>query len=163
MRKLVLAIAVTIIWAGSSFAQFHQLPQEVSTRFGTLSVNKDRILLFKGRPLDPPVQGNNSLNLGEPIRIGKTDVVLVTDNGGTACPYLYYFVSVSKSGAKATPSFGTCGKLTRIKRIDKSISATLRGYRGPFDPEAERQRADKERHVFIFRDGVVTEKSEPAK
>ena len=76
----------------AALAQFSGLPQEpkrVSTRFGALSVGKDRMLMFKGQKLDPPIEGNNSLNLGVPFRIGSNDVALVIDNGGTACPVLY--------------------------------------------------------------------------
>jgi hypothetical protein len=163
MGKLIIGITMLVVVGTSAFAQVLQVPQEISTRFGSLSVNDDKILLFKGHPLDPPIKGNNSLDLGKLFRIGGTDVVLVRDNGGTACPFLYYFVSVSKSGAKATPSFGTCGELTKIKRIGKSISVTLRDYRGPFEPEAEWQKATKERHVLIFRAGEVTENGKRVK
>ena len=163
MRKVIIGLALLTVVGSGAVAQLLQLPQQVSTRFGVLSVDKNRMLLFDGHPLDPPVQGNNSLDLGNPIRISATDVVLVRDNGGTACPFLYYFVTVSKAGVEVTPSFGTCGKLTNIKRIGKSISVTLRGYRGPFEPEAERRRAAKELHMFILREGVVTEKVKPVK
>lgn len=166
MWKPIVGFVAIVIATGSTFAQLTPLPQEPQetlTRFGSLTVSKDRVLLFNGRLLDPSIVGNNGLDLGKPIRIGATDVVLVRDNGGTACPFLYYFVSVSKSGAKATPSFGTCGELTKIKRIGKSISVTLRDYRGPFEAEAERQKAAKERHVFTFRTGVVTENGKRVK
>jgi hypothetical protein len=74
-------------------------------------VNAVDMLLFRGRPLDPPVHGHNSLDLDHPFRIGETDVVRITDNGGTACPFLYCFVITNKSGGKATPSFGTCNSV----------------------------------------------------
>ena len=129
--KILLAVAALVMAGSSAFAQFSGLPQEpqeTSTRFGALRVGKDRVLLFKGRPLQPRIEGNNSLNLGEPFRLGATDVVLVTDNGGTACPTLYYFVSVTNSGAKATPAFGTCAELTSLKRVGNSISVTMPGF-----------------------------------
>ena len=163
MWTLITGLALLVLPTCSALGQLVQQPQQVSTRFGNLSVNENRMLLFEGRPLSSPAQGNNSLDLGNPISIGQTDVVLVRDNGGTACPFLYYFVTVSKAGVKVTPSFGTCGKLTNIKRIGKSISVTLRGYRGPFEPEAERRRVAKERHEFILREGVVTEKAKTVK
>jgi len=56
----------------------------VPTRFGVLSVNDEQKLLFKGQPFEPPIEGNNSLALGEPYEMGASDVVLVTDNGGTS-------------------------------------------------------------------------------
>ena len=79
---------------------FTQSPNDdlpkVVTRFGTLAVDKDRMLLFNGKPVRPPVQGNNSLDLGTPFDMGASDVVLVKDTGGTACPVLYYFVTVTR-------------------------------------------------------------------
>ena len=131
--------------------------RETATRFGSLTVNSQKILEFNGRPLEPVIKGNNSLSLGEPVRVGATDVVLVTDNGGTACPFLYYFVTASKSGAKATPSFGTCGEIAEVRSVGRSISVVMPGYRGPFEPEKERSKAQRQKHIFIFRDGVVTE------
>jgi hypothetical protein len=152
---LVLALTITQ-------SPMDDLPR-IETRFGTLAVNKDRMLLFKGKPLSPSVQGNSSLDLGTPFRIGATDVVLVTDNGGAACPVLYYFVTVSKSGAKHTPVFGTCEQLSSIKRSGNSILVRMRGFRGPFEPEADRRRAAMQRHLFIFSNGVVTENGKPVK
>jgi hypothetical protein len=154
-------LAGGLIWfaAASSvvFAQIDTQEAEVVTRFGTLAVGRDKTLEFKGRPLDPPIRGNNSLSLGESIRVGPRDVVLVRDNGGTACPYLYYFVTVTESGAKATPSFGTCGKIEDVKLTGKTISVVMPGYRGPFEPQKERREAQKQKHTFVFRDGVVKE------
>ena len=101
------------------------LSEEAVTRFGSLTVNNRRTLEFNGRALEPAITGNNSLSLGEPMRLGATDVVLVRDNGGTACPYLYYFVTVSKFGAKAASSFGTCGEISEVRPGTKSISVVM--------------------------------------
>lgn len=163
MRKLLIGPAMLLVACAGAFAQLPQELQKTSTRFGSLTVNDKRMLLFKGRPLDPPIEGNSSLDLGEPFRIGSTDVVLVTDIGGTACPYLYYFVIVSRSGATATPSFGTCGELTNVKRTGNAISLTMPGYRGPFEPAAEKRKAARQKHVFMFSSGVVTENGKPVK
>lgn len=163
MWKLITGIAVIVVASSSALAQLTQEPQVTSTRFGPVSVGKDKVLLFKGRPLQPKVQGNDSLDLGEPYRIGPTDVVLVIDNGGTACPFLYYFVALTKSGAKATPAFGTCAELTSVKRTGNTLSVYMPGYRGPLEPERERIRAARQRHVFVFRAGVVTENGKPVR
>jgi hypothetical protein len=154
---------MVLVAGASAFAQLPQKSQQTLTRFGSLTVNDQRMLLFKGRPLDPPVQGNSSLDLGEPFRIGSTDVVLAADNGGTACPFLYYFITVSSSGAKATPSFGTCGELTNLKHTGNTISLTMPGYQGPFEPEAEKRKAARQKHVFVFRAGEVTENGKRVK
>ena len=135
MWKAVVASAVLIAATGSVFAQFTQLPQEreeVATRFGSLTIDSDKELLFNGRKLTPSVVGNNSLNMDNPIQIGETDVVLVLDNGGSACPSMYYFVTFSKAGARATKPFGTCADVTSVKQAGNSIRVIMPGYRGPF-------------------------------
>jgi hypothetical protein len=162
MLKLVTGIAVFLVIGSGALVQAQE-SQEVSTRFGVVSVNEDKMLLFKGQPLSPPIEGNNSLDLGAVMPIGVNDVVLVTDNGGTGCPALFYFVSVNRSGVKATPAFGTCSDLTTIKRSGNSIIVAMPGFLGPFQPESARRRAARRRHVFIFRAGVVTENGKPVK
>jgi len=157
MWKVTIAVAALIMVANSVFAQVPQLAQRVQTRFGALSVGDNRVLLFQGHPLSPSMKGNNSLNLGRPLRLGDTDVVLVTDNGGTACPYLYYFVTLNESGAQATHSFGTCNSVFNVKQKDESISVSMHGYRGPFEPEGDRKQAARQTHVFVFHDGMVKE------
>jgi hypothetical protein len=161
MRKLIITLVVSVIANSGAVAQFSELPQEpqkFSTRFGLLTVRKDRMLLFKGHRLNPPIEGNNSLNLGKVFRIGATDVVLVVDNGGSACPYLYCLVSTTKEGAKPTPAFGTCAEYASIRRRRDSIEIRMPGFLGPFESSPKRRKAERERHVFVFRDGLVTEK-----
>src|SRR6266508_3830563 len=99
MEKYILSLLLLV--CGSVAAQE---TNTVSTRFGALTVNDAGVLLFKGAPFKPTIEANNSLDLSKTCEIGAADVVLVTDNGGTACPALYYFVTVTKSGAKATSS-----------------------------------------------------------
>jgi hypothetical protein len=154
MRSVIPGTAVLLV-AGCLFAQEQA---RISTRFGPLTIGKDRELLFRGRPFVPSIVGNNGLDLGQPFHVGTADVVLVSDNGGTACPYLYHFVTVTRSGAKATRAFGTCNAVTRVKPNGNSILVTMRGYRGPFEPESERRRAFGQVHVFVFREGVVNER-----
>lgn len=129
----------------------------VATRFGELSVRRDEVLRFNEQPLEPLLKGNDGLYVGNPFVIGESDVVLVTNVGGTACPRLYWFVSVTRSGARATPSFGTCSVALTVTRAGDTIRVTMRGYRGPFEPEAERSKAAAQTHVFVFHDGVVIE------
>ena len=86
--------------------------------------------------------------------------MLVTIIGGTACPFLYHFVTLTQSGAKATNSFGTCNEAQLVERKGDSISLTMHDYRGPFEPEAERAAAFKRTVIFVFRDGVIFEKRE---
>ena len=160
MSKYILGIAL-LLFAGAGVQA--QETSTIQTRFGALTVNDAGVLLFKGAPLQPTIEANNSLDLSEPYQIGSSDIVLVTDNGGTACPALYYFVTVTKSGAKATPGFGSCSDLIKIKRMGDSISVSMPGYAGPSEPKRAQTRAAREKHVFIYRAGVVTENSKPVK
>ena|SRR2546425_1381502 len=160
MRKFIISITLLLFVSANALAQETNTTR---TRFGALTVSDARVLLFKGAPVEPKIEANNSMDLSEPYQIGASDVVLVTDNGGTSCPALYYFVTVTKSGAKVTPSFGTCSDLIKVKRTGDSISVSMPGYQGPFESKRAQLRAARERHVFIYRAGVITENGKPVK
>ena len=140
-----------------------QEPNAVATRFGALSVSEAGVLLFQSVPVRPTIEANNSLDLSQPYQIGASDVVLVSDNGGTACPALYYFVTVTTSGVRVTPSFGTCSDLIKIKRSGDSISVSMPGYQGPAESKQAQRRAARERHVFNYHAGALTENGKPVK
>jgi hypothetical protein len=134
-------------------------PQDsMATRFGELEVDKNGMLLFNRTPIRPHIQANSRLEIGKPFQIGDADVALITDEGGTACPVQYYFVTVTHSGARTTKAFGTCNELTSIWRKAGTIAVTMRGYLGPFEPPAERRRASEQKHTFVFENGVVMER-----
>ena len=153
----VLVTAALLAVAGHQALAQSEPAYRVTTRFGELSVRRDEVLRFNEQPLEPLLKGGNGLYVGDPFVIGEADVVLITAVGGTACPDLYWFVTVTRSGAKATPSFGTCSVALTVTRSGDSIRVSMRGYRGPFEPEAERSKAAAQTHVFIFHDGVVSE------
>ena len=78
---------------------------QVTTRFGALTVetiagrvNFQGRVLYEGRPLHPDVRGNNALYVAQKFQLAGSDAVLFRDAGGTACPDLWYFVSVSPFG-----------------------------------------------------------------
>lgn len=131
--------------------------QNIPTRFGGMAVSAENVLLYKNHPLDPSVAGNNSLSVIGTYSIGNEDIVLIQDNGGSACPALYYFVTVTASTAKATPSFGTCTDLIEVNKLTDSISIRMPGFLGPFEPVQDQKNAMKEKHIFIFKDNVLTE------
>ena len=163
MRKLIIGLTAFFMIGTGASSRSGQEANEIATRFGVLSVDEDKRLLFKGQPLNPSIDGNNLLELGEVISIGATDVVLVTDIGGAGCPYQYYFVSISGSGVKATPPFGTCAVLTSLKRKGDSITLIMSGFRGPASSEAAKRRASRQRHIFVYRAGVLTHNGRPVK
>jgi hypothetical protein len=128
-----------------------------------LTIGEDNVLLYDGKPLDPEIQGNNSLEIVQTLRLGSSDVALIADNGGSACPTLYYMVSVSAAGPKASATFGTCSDLIRVGQEGDTIWMTMPAYRGPFSSKLEQQRAAKEVHRFVYKSGVVTENGKPIK
>ena|SRR5437870_6609767 len=160
MRKCILGIALLLLIATSTSGQE---TKTIQTRFGALTVSDAGLLLFKGSPVQPKLEADNSLDLSEPYQIGAADVVLITDDYGTACPAIYYFVTINKSGAKLTHSFGTCSDLIKVKRIGDSISLSMPGYKGPLESKRAQTRAARESHVFIYRAGMVTENGKPVK
>jgi hypothetical protein len=44
-----------------------------------------------------------------------------------------------------------------------SVTLTMQGFLGPFEPEAQRKKAFKEKHLIVFQDGAVTDNGKPAK
>lgn len=160
MRKSTITLLLALLIFGIARAQESNT---VATRFGALTVNGDGVLLFKGTPVQPSIQANNSLDLGKPFQIGTSDVVLVTDNGGTACPATLYFVTVTKSGARVTHPFGTCSELIETKRTGDTVAVSMPGFAGPFESKRVQARAARETHVFVYRAGVVTENGKPIK
>src|ERR1700730_19363943 len=102
MCKYIFRITLLMLAACSVLGQE---TNTTTTRFGALTVSDAAVLLFKGAPVQPTIEANNSLDLSEPYQVGASDVVLVTDNGGAAWPALYYFVTLTKSGGQEDPFF----------------------------------------------------------
>jgi len=146
-----------VLLASLSFAVSTALAEDIPIRFGSLKINDKNMLLFKNLPLEPEIQGNNSLSVIGTYQLGNNDVVLIQDNGGTACPALLYFVTVSTSGVKATSAFGTCSDLIDAKQASDSISVTMPGFWGPLGSKAAHRKAAKEKYVFVLKAGVLTQ------
>ncbi len=145
--------------AKPSIQQEVAVVEDIPTRFGSLKINGDNMLLYNNRPLSPEIQGNNSLSTVGTYQIGGSDVVLIQDSGGAACPARLYFVSISNNGVMATAPFGTCSDLIKEKQVVDTIYVEMPGFMGPFEPEAEKIKAAKEWHIFVFKDGVLTRKA----
>lgn len=154
---------LTALLTSLSLASFSGFAEDIPTRFGSLKVNDENILLYKNRPLNPEIQGNNSLSVIGIYQFENSDAVLIQNNGGTACPALLHFVSISKSGAKATSEFGTCSDIIEAKQVADSIFVTMPGFTGPFESKAAQRKAAREKHVYIFKGGVLSENGKPVK
>jgi hypothetical protein len=71
-----------------------------------------------------------AFNIQKTFRIGDTDVIFISDDSGeTHCHTLHFFVTVSKSGAKISPKFGTCNDLSHVKRRADSILIVMNNFR----------------------------------
>lgn len=127
------------------------------TRYGALTINDDtRTLQFKGKPVLPNVEGNNSLSIIATYELGKNDVVLLQSNGGTACPAQYIFITISTAGVRATPEFGTCSDIIHVTSdLKNSVKVVMIGTTGPFEPSAARRKAGMSKAVFRYLNGVM--------
>lgn len=165
MRTTTTVLAAALVWALGTAALAGT--KTIPTRYGDLTITfEDRVnfegrLFFHGKPLHPDVRGNNALYQRETFHLANADVLLFEDNGGTACPTLWYFVTMSSGGAAATHAFGSCGDLIGIARRGQTITVKAHGYAGPFESQAERAKAAPATHTYVFRDGVATENGKP--
>ena len=71
---------------------------------------------------------------------------------GTACPAQYYFLAIGKNFSRITNSFGTCSDLIKVNKSknQKKIILTMPGFRGPFESNAERNKAAKQRYTYEY-------------
>lgn len=109
-----------------------------------------------------PVQGNNDLHIVAHFEMDDKDIVLLQDTGGTACPALYRFATLTPQGIAATAEFGTCSGIAAVA-LDEAPSGVpepvvaMTGSRGPFEPPEEQRRAHMQLHRFVLRQGQVQE------
>ena len=160
MLKYFVLVASLLLLGSPVFAEDEGT--DITTRYGALQINDENALLYKNKPLNPPIHGNSSLQEVGTYQLGKSDVILIQDNGGSACPVQLYFVTVSASGVKATPAFGTCTDYFDVKKMADSISVTMSAWIGLTASEALQRKAAKEKdHVFLFKGGILTENGKP--
>lgn len=127
------------------------------TRYGVLTINDDtRTLQFKGKPVLPTDEHNNSLSIVATYELGKNDVVLLQNNGGTACPAQYIFITISTAGVRATPELGTCSDTIRVTSdLKSSVTVVMVGSKGPFEANVTKRKAWMTKTVFRYRNGQV--------
>lgn len=134
--------------------------KKFKTRFGLVSVREEgNLLLFKGKPVAPAIEGNSSLSIVADYEMGQSDVLLLQNTGGTACPALFRFITVNAAGLRTTPEFGTCSGIIYPSMDAKTatVTVTMNRFMGPFEPEAEKRKAYMTKTVFRFANGRVTE------
>ena len=140
--------------------------KQTKTRFGLVSVREEsKLLMFKGKPVTPAIEGNNALDIVAHYEIGPSDVLLLQNTGGTGCPALFRFITVSAAGGRATPEFGSCSDIIYPTFDSKTgmVTVAMNGFRGPFNTEAEKRKAYMSKTVFRFANGQVIENGKQAK
>jgi hypothetical protein len=111
-RSRIAAVAACLAWAAPAIAA----DGVVTTRYGVVGVSNGA-LTFRGRPMEPRVEGNAGLMVAQAdvYRVGEADLVLVTDVGGSFCPSRFRVVAVTRTGAKPSALFGNCGEAIDVK------------------------------------------------
>jgi hypothetical protein len=146
---------------GIAFAAYAEV---VSSRFGKLEIVGEwgeSKLLFKGRSLAPPVEGNNFLSFEKKVVLADRDLVVVQDNGGTGCPALLYIIDVSKAGAKTTGAFGSCTDLVQITSIANGVRISMQGFVGPAGSQNDIRKALRKRYVYEYQFGTLRLNGKP--
>ena len=109
------------------------------------------------------VRGNSLLHLVAHFELPDRDIVLLQSTGGTACPALYRFATLTQQGIAVTPEFGTCSDIASIVLPDPQPGndpepvLSIVGFQGPSNPEAEQQREARSLYRFALRQGKVLE------
>ena len=122
----------------------------LKTRHGMVSVHEeDNTLLFKGKPVKPAIEGNGALSIVAHYEMGHTDVLLLQNTGGTACPAQFRFINIGSGSLRASPEFGTCSDII-YPTFDPKTGATVAmvGFSGPFEPAAAQRKAAMTKTVY---------------
>lgn len=112
-----------------------------------------------------PVQGNTKLELVAHMELAEQDIVLLQSTGGTACPALYRFATLTQNGIKVTSEFGSCSDIAAITFPSEEAGATsapvlsMPGFKGPFEPQQDKERAARQLHQFSLLQGHIKELS----
>lgn len=131
--------------------------EEPKTRFGTIEVNESKELIFNGKQVSPDLVGNSALRILAVHAVGQTDLVLVEDEGGSACPFQFNVVTLSKHQAVVSPTFGTCSEPRTVKLLPQGLLISMVGFMGPAAQPRDRERAGRKKFVYEFKRGVLTE------
>lgn len=103
---MIKALSLGFVAAAISLGAAAQV--SIPTRYGALTTNKDDALSFKGRVLAPEVTVPSSAYVIQTFAMQDSDVLLISQAGGSACPGQFTFVTLTSSVASVSPTFGTC-------------------------------------------------------
>lgn len=145
MKKLQHRWLTLVLAAIGGLAAGHAQAYEtyLKTKFGTLSVDENKVLHFNGKPVTPGVMGNSALSVGPAYDMGGKVLVLAKNIGGTACPELFNIITIDKNKAVSSPTFGICDEPSKIQVFNQSLTVEVEGKQGF--------------HKYVFADGVLTD------
>lgn len=129
--------------ASAATTQTYAYNSYMQTKFGTLSVSESRLLHFNGQLVAPGVMGNSGLSIEQTFDVGSKVLVLTKNVGGSGCPELFNVITIDKSKATASPTFGTCDEAQKVQALNQSLVLELDGKQGY--------------RKYVFADGVLTE------
>ena len=147
----------------------HTLLARINTWWqGWWSVVRGKLLALLGRMPAPtpvatasaePVQGNAALHVVAHFEQEGQDIFLLQDSGGTACPALYRFATLTPQGITITRDFGTCSDLATVKVEDSSNGTQEPRLTmvGTLDRVAPGHGPSLRLHHFVLRQGQVQE------
>jgi uncharacterized protein YecT (DUF1311 family) len=105
--------------------------QVVTTPFGKVSISSSHSLLLDDREINPAITGDFGLILDTPIPFGDRYAILVTSlSGGTACPAMYRWLLLTKSGHVVSKEFGTCSDMAQPSMRGGRLTVTMPGNGG---------------------------------
>ena len=148
LRKCSVAALLGAAFITGAFAD----PVTINTRFGAVKNNADDLLEFKGKVLKPEVSVPSAAYVVNTFKLASSDVVLVSQAAGNACPGQYVYVTIDATSAKVSPTFGTC--------YDDPVEPVLAGESIAF---AMKKTKGKGSVRYIYERGVIFEDGKPIK
>ena len=134
--------------AKNKFSSAPSYDKKFTTRHGEVTINEDKVLLFKGKPLKPSIEGNSGLSIIGKYQDGAKDLLVIQDTGGSGCPAQFQMLTVTASQIVASKPFGTCSDLIQIVQEGSIVVISMPGFMGPFESRTARNQAATEVHIF---------------
>ena len=150
MRKTL--IITTLILASTVASA-----QSLRTRYGTVAVNADKVLLVNGQIMQPQVTGNNELHIVHRYQLRTMDLVLIEDVGGTSCPSTYYVLQMDRANSQVSHAFGTCATMGRVTQTATGLTFEMIGYSPPNSSRSMQQAAMREQHRYSYANGRISD------
>ena len=132
-----------------------------STRFGKVRIDGEQRVSLDGSLLSPALEVGDRLRIVKTFEVGDRDAVLLEAINGSACPATFYMLTVAAKSISGSPSFGTCSDSTRFAQAGDTVRLTMPGFAGKFESTADQTAAAQESHVYLYRNGTVTEEDQP--